>query len=249
MEDLWQEKDTANVLANQLQLSNKELQQFVYTVSHDLKAPLVTIGGFSYQLYRELETKLSEKQAHRLRRIQENVTHMENLLSDLLLLSKVVHKDIEVSGVDVENVIEKQCRVLESSIKSSCAKITVNSPLRTILANERLISQCVLNLLTNAIKYRDTQRPLNIVFKTESNEKYTSLSVSDNGQGIRQEYQDRVFKIFERMGQEEGTGIGLTIVKSIMEKHTGKVELTSQQGIGSEFRLMFPNTPTTVLAI
>ncbi len=255
MEDLSQEKNAATTLSDQLQYANEgmqrkneEMEQFVYTVSHDLKSPLVTIGGFAKKLDDELHPKLTEKQQHRLQRIQDNVSHMQSLLMDLLQLSRVIRQELEKSFMDVETVITQQCRILENDINETRTRITVHSPLHTIVANERLLSQCILNLFTNAIKYRDITRPLIINVSTEQNDQYTSLMIKDNGIGIEEKYHQQIFRIFERLGHDEGMGVGLTIVKTIMEKHAGKVQLTSEFGTGSQFTLVFPTPSTAEIA-
>jgi signal transduction histidine kinase len=255
MEDLRQENNDANRLSGQLQLANskmqrknEEMEQFVYTVSHDLKSPLVTISGFAKKLDDELHTSLTKKQRHKLQRILDNVTHMEQLLIDLLQLSRVIRQEIGKSVVDIDIILNQQIKVLETSINKTGTKISVKKPLCKIFANERLVSQCILNLLTNSIKYRDTSRPLVINISTEENAEYASLLINDNGTGIDPKYHQRIFKIFERLEQGEGTGVGLTIVKTVMDKHEGRVELVSELGIGSQFKLLFPVSSTTEMA-
>ncbi|WP_444994464.1 sensor histidine kinase [Aliikangiella sp. IMCC44359] len=240
MDDMQREKKLTSDLNIKLSKKNKEMEQFIYTVSHDLKSPLVTIGGFTKILSRELSDKSTQKQQHYLERIISNVNQMELLLDDLLQLSRVVLQAIKKQPIDVEALIHKQCESLEGLINESGASIEIPQPLHSIYANERLLAQCLINLLNNSIKYRDPNRPLVININSKKDGKYIVLAIKDNAQGIDPKYHDIIFRIFERLSTNEGTGVGLAIVKAVMEKHQGVVTLKSQPGVGSCFYLKFP---------
>ena len=241
LRDLEIEKKAVFRLNEQLTNKNKEMEQFIYTVSHDLKSPLVTISGFANRLYAELSETITEKQKHRLQRIIENTHNMESLLSDLLELSKIVQQPIEITTVDVKQIVAEQSMVLEKVISECDAVINVDKNLHVINANERLLSEIVLNLLSNAIRYREPKRQLVIDIYTTQTKENTSLHVKDNGIGIDQKYHELVFDIFERLTKNEGTGVGLTIVRTIMDKHNGQVTLESSLDQGCCFSLVFPN--------
>lgn len=241
MQDIENEKHAASLLNEQLINKNKEMEQFIYTVSHDLKSPLVTIGGFSNNLASELSAQLTEKQQYRFKRIIENVNHMETLLGDLLELSKIVQQSITINNVDVKKVLEEQFLVLENTIVKSNAIINVADNLHTINANYRLFSEVVLNLLSNSLKYREPTKQLIVDIYTTQTEGQTTLHIKDNGTGIDPKYHQLVFGIFERLSTKEGTGVGLTIVRTIMDKHKGKVSLESKLGEGCCFSVAFPN--------
>lgn len=241
MQDIENEKHAASLLNEQLINKNKEMEQFIYTVSHDLKSPLVTIGGFSNNLATELSAQLTEKQQYRFKRIIENVNHMETLLGDLLELSKIVQQSITINNVDVKKVLEEQFLVLENTIVKSNAIINVADNLHTINANYRLFSEVVLNLLSNSLKYREPTKQLIVDIYTTQTEGQTTLHIKDNGTGIDPKYHQLVFGIFERLSTKEGTGVGLTIVRTIMDKHKGKVSLESKLGEGCCFSVAFPN--------
>lgn len=244
IKDVESEKKSASLLNDKLTSKNKEMEQFIYTVSHDLKSPLVTISGFTHNLIKELSEVLTEKQRYRFNRIIENVNNMGTLLTDLLDLSKIVQQSITLSKVDVTKLINNQKIVLENVIIETNTVIIIADKLATIIANERLLSEAILNLLSNAIRYRETSRQLVIeIFTTETDTK-TTLHIKDNGIGIDPKYQQLVFGIFERLSTIEGTGVGLTIVRTIMEKHKGNVLLVSALGEGCCFSLEFPNTTT-----
>ena len=247
MQDLTDEKNAATQLSKDLKYANKDLkrknddlEEFIYTVSHDLKTPLVTIGGYANKLNAELSNTLNEKQQHRLNRIQTNVEHMDSLLKDLLQISRVIKQKLDKKQLDVEAVVNSQIEALADQLLHAKATIDISTPLHTIYANERLLSQCVINLLTNASKYRHPERRLIIKISTKIEGKSVCLSVEDNGLGIEPKYQKRIFRIFERLEHGEGTGVGLTIVKKIMDKHNGHVALLSEKGRGSQFQLIFP---------
>ncbi|XPF93176.1 sensor histidine kinase [Colwellia sp. RE-S-Sl-9] len=241
MQDIDNEKKAASLLNEQLINKNKEMEQFIYTVSHDLKSPLVTIAGFSNNLATELSAQLTEKQQYRFKRIIENVNNMETLLGDLLELSKIVQQAIILEDVDVNTVLEEQLLVLESTIIENKAIINIADNLHTINANYRLFSEVVLNLLSNALKYREPTQQLIIDIYTTQAKATTTLHIKDNGTGIDPKYHKLVFGIFERLSTNEGTGVGLTIVRTIMDKHKGKVSLESKLGEGCCFSVEFPN--------
>lgn len=227
---------------NQLLIDkNHEMEQFIYTVSHDLRSPLVTIDAFARKLLDELKIQLNEKQRHRLERIQANVEHMEKLLLDLLNISRLIQQPIEKHWLDTEAVVNRVLSTLEVDIQNSMATVNVMSPLASLYANESMLHQCLQNLVSNAIKYRDTNRPLTITIRCEANPTSIDLVVQDNGSGIHEKYHEQIFRIFERLQGGDGTGVGLAIVKTIMDKHHGKVILHSKEQEGSVFTLCFPN--------
>lgn len=247
MEDVKQKTRQTSALNAQLVIKNKEMEQFIYTVSHDLKSPLVTISGFTIKLIEDFDGKADSKQMHRLNRIKDNVFQMETLLSELLELSKIVQQDIQKAHVDVNTLINEQLSLLEAIIDGSHAIITVQDNLPKLYANERLLGECIQNLLTNAINYRDKNRPLKINISahettlTDLELPATSLVIADNGIGIAPKYHQLVFAIFERLNIGQGSGVGLTIVKTVMDKHNGMVELESAENEGCRFTLTFLN--------
>jgi signal transduction histidine kinase len=240
MEDVQKEKAQTATLYEQLLSKNKEMEQFIYTVSHDLRSPLVTISAFTQKLFTELLESLTEKQRYRFSRIIENVNNMEALLVDLLDLSRVVQQAITFSTIDVKKSVEKQCKSLENTINETNTTIRLAENLHNINANNRLFSEAILNLLSNAIRYREPSRKLLIEISTTQSSNATSIHIKDNGIGIDPKYHKLIFDIFERLSTIEGTGVGLTIVKTIMEKHKGQVTLESALDEGCCFSLTFP---------
>jgi|GEM_PF-6258192 len=248
MEDLASEKETAERLSRMLessnskiQIKNKEMERFIYTVSHDLKAPLVSIGGFSSLLIRELAEGLTQKQAHYFSRIQANVDDMESMLVDLLELSRISNSEIERTEIDTHAHIVDVVSTFEIELNKLNAEVELITPVNNVFANERLLHQCIANLISNAITYRAANKTLKITISTERCEAYTTISVRDNGIGIDEKYHDDIFNIFEHLDSDVGTGVGLTIVKTVLRKHGGEVRLKSSLGQGSEFLLSFPH--------
>ncbi|MBA6291077.1 hypothetical protein H4J58_13900 [Colwellia sp. MB3u-70] len=241
MQDVEKEKRQATTLNKKLINKNKQMEQFIYTVSHDLKSPLVTIAAFSQKLQTELVDTLTEKQSYRLSRIIQNADNMELLLADLLDLSRIVQQAITTANVNVNLVIEQQCLALEAAIAEASARINIAKNLDTVSANERLLSEGILNLLSNALRYLDPARPLIIEIFTTKTSTATTLHIKDNGIGIDPKYHKIIFGLFERLSTIKGSGVGLTIVKTIMDKHNGRVLVDSQLGEGCCFSLEFPN--------
>jgi signal transduction histidine kinase len=243
MQDIEKEKLQTKKLNELLLNKNKEMEQFIYTVSHDLKSPLVTIGAFTQKLISEISNTLTEKQSHRLNRILQNVNNMEAVLTDLLDLSRIVQQSISTTNVNLKTVVDQQYIVLEESIREANATINVADFLHDMNANERLLSEAILNLLSNSLRYREPSINLVINISTSQTDSFTTIHVQDNGIGIDPKYHDLIFKIFEKLSTTVGTGVGLTIVKTIMDKHKGQVTLESQLGEGCCFSLAFPNDP------
>ncbi len=228
----------------QFSAKNKEMEQFIYTVSHDLKSPLVTISGFASRLAEALKDILDEKQKHQFERIQMNVDHMGHLLNDLLQLSRMVQTGLEKQDINTIHVLRNVLQNMESEITRSQANIIFPDTLHPIYANESAFSQCLQNIIGNAIKFRNTDTLPCIELSTRKVGQNTVIDIKDNGLGIEEKYQQRIFNVFERLNATEGTGVGLAIVKSVMEKHNGRVALQSSLGNGSTFSLFFPNQET-----
>ncbi|MBA6225393.1 hypothetical protein H4J51_01505 [Colwellia sp. MB02u-18] len=241
MQDVEKEKRQATTLNKKLINKNKQMEQFIYTVSHDLKSPLVTIAAFSQKLQAELVDTLTEKQSYRLNRIIQNADNMELLLADLLDLSRIVQQAITTTNVNVNVVIEQQCLALEEAIGEANARINVAKNLDPVSANERLLSEVILNLLSNALRYLEPARPLIIEIFTTKTSSATTLHIKDNGIGIDPKYHQLIFDLFERLSTTKGSGVGLTIVKTIMDKHKGRVLIESQLGEGCCVSVKFPN--------
>nr|WP_242521546.1 CHASE domain-containing protein [Motiliproteus sp. SC1-56] len=232
-------------LMQRLRQKNSEMEQFVYTVSHDLKAPLVTIEGFADKLAEKLNDVLTDQQKHWFGRIQANVKSMNGLLGDLLELSRIIHRDAEVRPLDTGQLVKAAMANLAGAIHKSGARVVVAKEMPTVVGQERLLVQCFQNLIANAIKYQRPGVKPRIEVSASRQEAEVRVAVADNGLGIDPRHHERIFQIFERLDPEgaEGSGVGLAIVKTIMDKHGGRVCLDSVPGEGSTFTLCFAEPP------
>lgn len=240
-ERLHQQRALKNLNA-ELRRKNQEMEQFIYTVSHDLKAPLVTIAGFANRLKNADDLQLQENHHHKLDRILANVRSMESLLQDLLHLSRIIKRDLEKALVDCNVTLQSVLDSLEGDIKKMGAQILVDGPLPQIYAQESLLFQCLQNIISNALKYSKPGVAPVITICTAQEAGHSGVRISDNGIGIAEHHQERIFHVFERLNADaaEGTGVGLSIVKTIMEKHSGKIVLDSVVGQGTNFTILFP---------
>jgi PAS domain S-box len=240
-ERLQQQRALKNLNA-ELRRKNQEMEQFIYTVSHDLKAPLVTIAGFANRLKNANDLPLQENHHHKLDRILANVRSMESLLQDLLHLSRIIKRDLEKALVDCNVTLQSVLDSLEGDIKKMGAQILVEGPLPQIYAQESLLFQCLQNIISNALKYSKPGVAPAITICTAQEAGHSGVRISDNGIGIAEHHQERIFHVFERLNPDaaEGTGVGLSIVKTIMEKHSGKIVLDSVVGQGTNFTILFP---------
>lgn len=231
-------------LNNELRRKNQEMEQFIYTVSHDLKAPLVTIAGFANRLKSSADLAENEAHLHKLDRILANVRSMESLLQDLLHLSRIIKRDLEKTWVNTNETLQHVLDSLEGDIKKMNAQINVDGTLPHIFAQESLLFQCLQNIISNALKYSkpDVKPVIKIIGANEAG--HSGVRISDNGIGIAEQHQERIFNVFERLNPEagEGSGVGLSIVKTIIEKHSGRISLESVVGYGTTFTILFPDT-------
>lgn len=227
-----------------LSRKNQEMEQFIYTISHDLKATLVTIAGFANRLLQAKDLQLPAAHQHKLQRIVAYVQSMEALLQDLLHLSRVIKRDLEKSQVNTSASLEHVVSSLEGMIRKSGAHFDVRTPFVPIYAQESLLFQCLQNIISNAIKCTGPGRAPCIEIESAQQPGYTGITIRDNGVGIAPQFHNRIFNVFERLdpGVCEGTGVGLSIVKTIMEKHSGRIVFQSTPGAGTRLTLLFPET-------
>ena len=228
-------------LNHQLQVKNQELQQFIYTVSHDLKSPLITLNSFSRSVLDSPNNQLDDRSRHRLERLIVNIDHMDEMLGELLQLSRLLQKEIDITDCDISQCVKEASENLEQLLKNTGATISVQEDMPLLHANPRLVVQCLQNLIANAATYTREGVAPHLEISAEETADEIRVSIKDNGAGIDNKYFGKIFHIFERLGPGEGSGVGLAIVKSAMEKHNGRVELESTPGVGSVFVLIFPN--------
>lgn len=222
----------------ELQEINEELKSFVYTVSHDLKAPLRSMYGFAEALLEDYSKELPEEGKKFATKIINSVKNMEEMIEDLLKYSRLTRMEIVPKKVELNDTIKIAMENLRTEIEAKKAKIEVQTPLPAVMGNATVLNLIVLNLLSNAIKF--VRKGINPYVRVWAEEKgnRVRLYIKDNGIGIPMEYQKKIFKVFERLHGIEsypGTGIGLAIVKKGIERLGGKIGLFSEPGKGSTF--------------
>jgi signal transduction histidine kinase len=231
-------------LISQLEASNAELERFTYTVSHDLRSPLVTIKGFLGMLEKDLQDDRQDRIASDLQRIANAADKMHTLLSDLLELSRIGRIINPPEEVDLAQVIREAIETLDAHLRSK--KIIVNSPLQmpTVYGDRVRLREVFENLIDNAAKYSGDQPNPMIEIGTKDNGNETVIFVKDNGLGIEPQYQKKVFGLFDKLNpNSEGTGIGLALIKRIIETHGGRIWVESEGlGKGSIFYFTIPDS-------
>jgi PAS domain S-box-containing protein len=227
--------------AEELARSNADLKQFAYAASHDLREPLRSIAGFARLLEKRYKGKLDEKADEFIDFIVDGVNRMDRLIHDLLEYSQVDTKGKDFEPVNCSVALQEAVNNLRAAIEESGAELT-HDPLPSVIADPSQISRLFQNLISNAIKFRGNE-PLKISISVRRKGDAWIFSVHDNGIGIDPQFFDRIFGIFQRLhktGEYEGTGLGLTICKKIVERHGGKIWVESESGKGSTFFFTLP---------
>lgn len=223
--------------------SNQELESFVYAVSHDLQSPLRAIHGFADLLSSQAKDHLSEQERHYLDRVQAGARRMESLIQDLLEYSRIDRMAQAFAWVSIGDLLDKVRDDLHDVIQASGATIQLDDRVPMLWADRTRLRQVWTNLLTNAIKYVKPGTAPHIVLRCREEKDHVVFEVQDDGIGIAPEFHDRIFKLFHRLhlsGIYAGTGVGLAIVKRVVEFHRGKIWVESAEGQGSTFCFTIP---------
>ncbi len=227
-----------------LERSNAELQQFAYVTSHDLQEPLRMTTAYLQLLESRAGDELDDESREYLDFAVDGGKRMKQMIDDLLSYSRVESGRQELKAVDMNKALSQSLNDLRVSIEESGASVTYG-PLPTVVANLEQVVQLLVNLIGNAIKYRGKDPP-HIHVSANRNGHETVFSVRDNGIGIEPRFQERIFQMFQRLHTREeypGTGIGLAIVKKIVEVHGGRVWVESEMKKGSTFFFTLPGSP------
>jgi light-regulated signal transduction histidine kinase (bacteriophytochrome) len=228
-------------MADELTRSNKDLKEFAYVVSHDLKEPLQVIKGFLMLFEKRYKDKLDEKANEIIRFAVDGAKRMQELIKDLLEYSQVGNRGKEFKPADCSLILNKAISNLKVSIEESGAVVT-HDTLPTVMADAIQLSSLFQNLIGNAIKFHGSEAPM-VHISTERKGDEWLFSVRDNGIGIDPKFADRIFAVFQRMHSSDeypGTGIGLAICKKIIEHHGGRIWVESEPGKGATFYFTIP---------
>ena len=228
--------------AAELVRSNRDLEQFAYVASHDLQEPLRMVGGYLQLLEDRYKGRLDEKADKYINYAVDGAARMSGLIGDLLAYSRVNSRGAELRDVDSQKAFESALRNLAASVRESGAEIT-HDPLPAVRAGLTQLTQIFQNLLGNALKFRAPERPPRIHVAAREEQGQWLFSVRDNGIGFEQQYEDKIFLIFQRLhgrGLYPGTGIGLAICKRIIERHGGKIWAASTPDEGTTFFFTLP---------
>ena len=220
---------------NKLEISYRELEQFSYIASHDLKSPLRNIAGFAQLLKRRYQGQIDETADEYIDFIVKSTVHMNDVIRDLLEYSKMGKNEELFDSVDFNELIEHVKFHLRDEISSSDA-IIQSGNLPTLNVHQTGMIQVFQNLISNAIKFRTEKQPL-IKIQVEQEGDYWKFVLSDNGIGIDEAYQEKVFLPFQRINRNEikGTGIGLAICKKVILMHKGSIWYNSKPEKGTTF--------------
>jgi signal transduction histidine kinase len=226
-------------LVEEKEAINQELKNFAYIVSHDLKAPLRGIGSLSDWLRSDYADKLDDEGKELLRLLDSRVKRMHNLIEGILQYSRAGRTMEEKIKVDLNTIVENTIDLI-SPPKNINVKI--DNKLPTIMFEKTRIEQVFQNLISNAIKYMDKQKG-NVNIGCTGNNGTWNIYISDNGPGIEEKYFEKIFQIFQTLNSRdnfESTGVGLSLVKKIVEMYGGKIWLESEIGKGTTFTFSIP---------
>ena len=229
----------------ELTQKSQEMESFLYSVSHDLKAPLISIQGYAQGLEEDYASLLEGDGAQYLERIRKNAGLMEGLILDILELSRIGRVREETTDVDADALFGDIRARLSDRFAAAGGELRVRGDLPRVRGEPKRLAQLFTNLLENGLKYRHPDRPPLVEVSADVEGREAVFHVRDNGRGIPERFHGQLFKIFQRvpaagMPDPGGTGMGLAIVQRIAQTHGGRVWLESREGEGSVFHVALP---------
>lgn len=242
IEELYKSQEGLHGKKAEIERVNKELEAYTYVISHDLKEPLRSLRIFTDFLMKDYSNQIDEKGKDYLERLQKASIRLSDLVDDLLELSRIGRKKVELKEVDLNELLAEVKDELAAIIEDKNAEVRIDS-LPVVKCHKSLMGELFRNLISNSIKFNEEEKPIVEVKYYTHNGEYR-LSVKDNGIGIEEKYLNKIFGIFKQLNPPEkydGTGAGLTICKKIVEEHGGKIWAESKVGEGSTFHITIPN--------
>lgn len=240
--ELEQRASERENLIAELRAKNAELERFTYTVSHDLKSPLVTIKGFLGYLEQHVKTGNVKRFQEDAQRIANAVDKMSKLLSDLLELSRIGRMMNPAQTVTFDDVAREALNLVQGRLEERGVAVQIQPNLPKVRGDHQRLIEVLQNLIDNAAKYMGDQPQPKIEIGQRGEEDGKPICfVKDNGMGIAREHHERIFGLFNKLDStSEGTGVGLTLVKRIIEFHGGRIWVESEAGKGSAFYFTLP---------
>ena len=221
----------------ELEAVNRELEAFSYSVSHDLRAPLRAIDGFSQALIEDYGRQLDDEGRHYLSRVRQGAQRMGRLIDDLLKLSRVTRQELVIADVDLAGLAQEVVDRLRSEAPEREVEVAIDGPLLA-RGDQRLLQIALDNLLGNAWKFTSGRERAQIRFDLRDAGGEPAFCIADNGAGFDMVYADQLFRAFQRLhtpSEFPGTGIGLATVQRIIHKHGGRIWAESEGGRGARF--------------
>lgn len=235
-------EERVKMRTGELEVANKEMESFTYSVSHDLRAPLRTIGGFSNILYEEYGDQLDDQASHYLDRVRKGTQRMETLINDLLKLSRSTRGDLHRADFNISQLFDEIITEYQTDHPERAVSIHV-SPDIMAYADKRFMRVVLENLISNAWKYTTHANEPKIFFGMTDKDGYQAYYIEDNGAGFDMAYANKLFAPFQRLHSSrdfEGTGVGLATVQRVIHRHGGEVWAEAKVNEGATFYFTLP---------
>ncbi|HBG28139.1 MAG: hypothetical protein A2Y10_06615 [Planctomycetes bacterium GWF2_41_51] len=242
LDDIEVERTKAEQANKQLEATNKELESFSYSVSHDLRAPLRAISGFAEAVSEDYADKLDDNGKRYLELIADNANKMGQLIDDLLSFSRLGRQEIIKSQIDMKRLANSVFEELMQQTDGRKIKFIITD-IQPVFGDKSMIQQVLINLLSNAVKFTSNRKEAVIEFGSISGSCSTTYYVKDNGVGFDMRYVDKLFGVFQRLHaltEFEGTGVGLALVSRIISRHGGRVWAQGKINEGATFYFELP---------
>ena len=238
-------ENVVNQRTAELRVSNTQLETFVYSIAHDLRAPLRAMQGFAQLLVEEHAATLNQQGRDYANYINTAAQKMDRLLADLLAFSRLNQQTIKLEPVQLGAAVQGALAGLDLEIRSRGALVEHLPPWPAVLAHAPTLQQVLINLIGNAVKFVEDRAPQIRIWAEPQPDGYIRLWIQDNGIGVPAEFQARIFEVFKRLHTTAyaGTGIGLAIVQKGIERMGGRVGVISEPGEGSRFWIELAPVP------